>query len=163
MAKRFSNKDQITLMQLISAVAQLNDIEQPKAVSSRKLHNAAQRGRCHFNHDHSNAVKNPNRSDQHSKLATIDIDLQQGRSVKSQGVNSIDRIGQHHMRDVVDTGVSLRVSVVPFDVRLNEQVQGVRVSGDQRFGLCSHADIDHGCNINCGQAAEGIAFCGCVH
>jgi hypothetical protein len=29
--------------------------------------------------------------------------------------------------------------------------------------LCSNADIDHGGNINCGQAAESIAFCRVSH
>jgi len=163
MAKRFGNKEEIALMQLISAVAQLNDIEQPEAVSSRKLHNAAQRIRCRFDHDYSHAVKNPNRSDQHSKLATIDIDLQQSRAVKSQGVNSIDIIGQHHMRDVVDASVGVRISQKPLRITFDQQVQGLGIRGDQRLGLRGNTDIDHGGDIDCREAAEGIAFCWLVH
>ena len=163
MAKRFGNKDQIALMQLIAAVAKLNKIKQPEAVSSRKLHNAAQRIRCHFDHDDSNAVKNSNRSNQHSKFPAIDIDFQQCRAIERQGVDSVDSVCQHYPRHIVDTLVGLRVSVMPLRITLDQQVQGVRVRVDKRFGSCRHSDIDHGGNRDCGQAAKGIAFCGFVH
>ena len=163
MAKRFRDKDHIALMQLIPTVAKLNDIEKPEAVSLSKLHNTTQRIRCHFDYKHGNTVKDSNRSNQHSKFATIDIDLQQGQSVERKGVNSIRYISSHLVNHIVDARVGVRVSVMPLRITLDQQMQGIGIRSDKRFSLCSNTDIDHGGKVDCGQAAESIAFCRCVH
>ena len=163
MAKRFRHEDQIALVQLISAVTQFDDIEQPESVSLSKLDDAKQRYRSHFDHKHGDAVKDSNRSNQHSHLLAVNVDFKQCRAIERKGVNSICHISSHLVNHMTDASVGLRVSVMPLWITLDQQMQGIRIRGNQRFGLLRNADIDDGGNTDSGQAAEGVAFCRVSH
>ena len=163
MAKRFRDEDQIALMQLIPAVAKFNNIKQSEAVSLSKLNDCKQRNRRRFDDQHGQLFEAVGRTTQNRKLPAVNVDLQQGRAIELQGINSIDGIREHHMRHMLDASVGCSVSVMPLWITLDQQMQGIRIRGNQRFGLLSHADIDHSGKVDCGQAAEGVAFCRCVH
>ena len=163
MAKRFRDEDEITLMQLIAAVTKLHDIEQSEAMLCRELDDRTNRIRSRFDDEDSHLIENTSRATQNSNLLAINIDLQKGRSVERKAVDSLCLVRSYLVNHMTDASVGLRVSVMPLWITLDQQMQGIRIRGNQRFGLLRNADIDDGGNTDSGQAAEGVAFCRCVH
>ena len=163
MAKRFRDEDEITLMQLIAAVAKLHNIEKAEAMLCRELDDRTNRIRSRFDDEDSHLIENTSRATQNSNLLAINIDLQKCRAVERKAVDSLCLVRSYLVDHMADASVGVRVSVMPLRIRLNQQMQGIRIRGDQRFRLSSYADIDHGGKVDCGQAAEGVAFSRCVH
>ena len=141
-----ANKDQVTLMQLRSAVAEIDDIEQGETLLRQELHYRKHPSNRGLDYNRHRIFEKPSAPFQNLQFGSVNVHFNEDRSLQWNRINTVRLVRTHPNNPMQNTAIRVIVRFKPFVFRLNKYVLAIGESRHQTFGIRANSNINDGSN-----------------